>query len=262
MRSRSSTASSTSGRSDSSPSSCISSCRVSASDRRSASDAQHLDVLGDPPELGGHLAGLVGVVPQVGRGRRLLELGPAFGQARRPPGSARLLEPGGQGADATRRCRPGRAPRPPDGGRPRPSQLAPWQSLNFLPLPHQHGSLRPIFSRSASPWAPGSRRRRAAGAAGPSCRAPRPPRRRPRSRPAWRGEGGGDAGIALDRVLGRHVAGLGQVGLGGGLLGRRPGRASRSAGSRRRCRPSSGRTSRSPPAARPPAGPAGPWPGG
>src|SRR2546422_6605414 len=25
---------------------------------------------------------------------------------------------------------------------------APWQRLNFLPLPHQHGSLRPILSRS------------------------------------------------------------------------------------------------------------------
>src|SRR6202011_3495869 len=25
---------------------------------------------------------------------------------------------------------------------------APWHFLNFLPLPHQHGSLRPIFSRS------------------------------------------------------------------------------------------------------------------
>src|SRR2546422_11771669 len=25
---------------------------------------------------------------------------------------------------------------------------APWQRLNFLPLPHQQGSLRPIFSRS------------------------------------------------------------------------------------------------------------------
>src|SRR5215470_981734 len=25
---------------------------------------------------------------------------------------------------------------------------APWQRLYFLPLPHQHGSLRPIFSRS------------------------------------------------------------------------------------------------------------------
>src|SRR6266550_6243373 len=25
---------------------------------------------------------------------------------------------------------------------------APWHFLNFLPLPHQHGSLRPMFSRS------------------------------------------------------------------------------------------------------------------
>ena len=25
---------------------------------------------------------------------------------------------------------------------------APWPFLNFLPLPHQHGSLRPMFSRA------------------------------------------------------------------------------------------------------------------
>jgi hypothetical protein len=25
---------------------------------------------------------------------------------------------------------------------------APWHFLNFLPLPHQHGSLRPMFSLS------------------------------------------------------------------------------------------------------------------
>src|SRR5438093_9589479 len=32
---------------------------------------------------------------------------------------------------------------------PRPHRRqAPWQRLNFLPLPHQHGSLRPILSRS------------------------------------------------------------------------------------------------------------------
>jgi hypothetical protein len=34
-----------------------------------------VDVLVDPPELGGHLAGMVGVVPQAGLRRRLLQLG-------------------------------------------------------------------------------------------------------------------------------------------------------------------------------------------
>src|SRR6185437_16844757 len=33
--------------------------------------------------------------------------------------------------------------------RPFPAQ-APWHFLNFLPEPHQHGSLRPILSRSAT----------------------------------------------------------------------------------------------------------------
>ena len=27
---------------------------------------------------------------------------------------------------------------------------APWQRLNFLPLPHQHGSFRPMFFSRAS----------------------------------------------------------------------------------------------------------------
>src|SRR5437762_1112480 len=30
----------------------------------------------------------------------------------------------------------------------RAAAQAPWHFLNFLPLPHQHGSLRPMFSRS------------------------------------------------------------------------------------------------------------------
>src|ERR671936_406622 len=36
----------------------------------------------------------------------------------------------------------------PPPGRGRASPQAPWHFLYFLPEPHQHGSLRPIFSRS------------------------------------------------------------------------------------------------------------------
>ena len=179
-------------------------------------------------ELRRHPAGLVGVVPQV-RARHLrLELGPALragGRAQVPLGLAR-------GACGATPARPARSR---CVARPGAAQAAPWQSLNFLPLPHQHGSLRPIFSVGAftsgamglvvgrgAGARPGPRRRLAAAAHGST---PGGPRRRRRSTSA--GDGGPhglEEARPLDGVLGRLVAGLGQVGLGGGAR-RPPGRA-------------------------------------
>ena len=85
-------------------------------------------------------AGVVRVVPQVRAGHLGLELGPAdlelvaaevaLGLGQAVPERREL------GGEVAGFLSAGRARR----------QAAPWQNLNFLPLPHQQGSLRPIFS--------------------------------------------------------------------------------------------------------------------
>ena len=83
----------------------------------------------------------------------------------RGPGSARLPPADG-------RARPAR-PRSPSR-QLRPSAQRPWQNLNFLPLPHEHGSLRPtLVSGPRAPPATGGAARPGSwpGSAG---RLPRP----------------------------------------------------------------------------------------
>ena len=102
---------------------------------------EHGDVVVDRAELRRHLPGLIGVVPQVGPGHLGLELGPTRPQALQAQIALGLLESLPQRRQL--------APEVALLARSRRAQTAPWQSLNFLPLPHQHGSLRPSFSVGA-----------------------------------------------------------------------------------------------------------------
>ncbi len=106
----------------------------------------------------------------------------------RPTGRARLARPRSavrpRSARAARRP-PDRAARQRLGGGRRPSPLgalgrwraiarhAPWHFLNFLPDPHQHGSLRPSCSDLVDP---ALLDRRARGSAHPARRRPPAPR--------------------------------------------------------------------------------------
>ena len=95
-----------------------------------------LDVVPMPRELGGDLARDVLVVPEVGLAHLGLELGDAGAGLVDRADSARASRGGG----ADRRGRREVAHAEELGGR---RAQRPWQSLNFLPLPQEHGSLRP-----------------------------------------------------------------------------------------------------------------------
>src|SRR5581483_3314625 len=93
-----------------------------------------LDVVIEPPVLGADLRTVARVVPQVGLGHLRFE-----GPQARPlhldgEVPARRRQPALERRQVLRHVAHGRQ--------------RPWQSLYFLPLPHQHGSLRPILSCS------------------------------------------------------------------------------------------------------------------
>ena len=103
---------------------------VGAVDELPAEAAVRLPADAGPEQVGDALAHLLA---DPDRRRALAAAGRAYRVTRQPADAARSLV-----AAATRR--PGS--RRPDRGASRPGQ-APWHFLNFLPEPHQHGSLRP-----------------------------------------------------------------------------------------------------------------------
>ena len=97
-----------------------------------------------------------------GRPASALELGAPGPQVVDPEVRLGLGQPGGQLLESSAASPPtpcGRRVPAPQSAPSRSSarrarharalQAAPWQSLNFFPLPHQHGSLRPTFSWGA-----------------------------------------------------------------------------------------------------------------
>ncbi len=220
------------------------------------------------------------IVPEVRATGVALQLGPALLELVEVQVAARHRSGGVRSASSV----PPRSP----WARCRPApQAAPWQSLYFLPLPHQQGSLRPTFCSAAfttgtmgaaspaadatpagCPLRPVAATGSTAGLAEPAracgCVEPRGEARRgdPVDRPPGIGqERRVEDAVVGHRIVGRLVHGVRQVGLGRGLhqglhvhhvahvVVVDP-------------RPSAGRTSRSPRAARRPGGPAGPWPAG